>query len=163
MSMAELHKHLSDTAIKLSVYSSILDFGLAMSVAFLQKNGGPFASLVNIFTIAITYITLLIVALFVAAFALKYRQNVVNIYTAVLAGQAKPKTFSKVKIYAEPSIPSQEDDRKAVMRVPSDLRVNDLAVQHVVNSRNESFVKFNGVWYKSDKNKFEKVARPDYE
>jgi hypothetical protein len=160
--MTELHKHLSDTAIKLSVYSSVLDFGLAVSVAFLPKNGS-FGFLISIFTSAITYVTLAIIALFIAAFVLKYKEKVVKIYTNTLLRQSKLNKWRKMTVYSAPNIPIQEDERKAVMRVPSNIRINDLAVQHVVNRKNESFIRFNGVWYKSDKNKFEKVSKPNYD
>ena len=83
--MVELHKKLSSTAIRLSVYSSVLDFGLTMSVLLLQKNELPAGMtnlLISIFDNAITYVTLLIIGLFVAAFFLKHQEKVISISPA---------------------------------------------------------------------------------
>ena len=159
--MAELHKHLSDTAIKLSVYSSVLDFGLALSVAFIPK-GGALGALVDVFTNAITYATLIIVAMFIIAFVLKHKENVIKIYSfPVRSEKALPE--KKISVRAAVHVLSDADERKAVLKVPQQLKYDDLTVQHVVNSKNESFVRFNGIWYKSYNGKFEQVARPDYE
>lgn len=161
--MAKLHKHLSDTAIRLSVYSSVLDFGLAISVAFIPRNG-PLGFLTGTFTNALTYLTLAIIALFSTAFVLKHRERIVNIpYTRLFSKPEKPGLPGKIKIYAKPHIPTHVDERKAVMKVPSQVMINDLAVQHVTNQRNESFIKYNGVWYKAGENRFEQVARPEYD
>ncbi len=159
--MVELHKHLSDTAIKLSVYSSILDFGLALSVAFIPK-GGALGALVGIFTVAITYVTLVIIAMFFAAFVLKHKENVIKIYSFPLRRE-KAVPAKRILVQASTHALSEADERKAVLKVPQQLKYNDLAVQHVINSKNESFVRFNGIWYKSANGKFEQVARPDYE
>lgn len=163
--MAELHKKLSNTAIKLSVYSSVLDFGLTISVLLLQKNDLPAGitnMLINLFDNAITYVTLLIVGLFGAAFVMKYKENVIKIYTSAIASQ-KPEKANKIVVFAAPAHIRTEDDRKAIMRVPQQLGNNDLAVQRVVNDKNESFIRFNGVWYKTGDGRFEKVARPEYD
>ena len=35
-------------------------------------------------------------------------------------------------------------------------------IQRIVTKNKQDFIKFNGVWYKVAKDKFDKVARPDY-
>lgn len=163
--MVELHKTLSETAIRLSVYSSVLDFGLMMSVLMFQRNflpAGLTSSLIGLFDNAITYITVLIVGLFASAFILKHKEHVVKIYTNAL--YAPKMDFSKkIKVLSYLENPAVDNDRSAILKVPLALKMDDLALQHVVNSNNESFVRFNGVWYKTDKNGFEKVARPEYD
>ncbi len=164
--MVELHKRLSSTAIKLSVYSSVLDFGLTMSVLLLQKNELPAGAtnlLINIFDNAITYITLLIISLFAAAFILKHREKVIRISpTALLERQAKRQPVEKIKISAVPAELIEPDQRKAIIRIPAVLKQDDLSVERVVNSKNESFIRFNGMWYKSGEGRFERVTRPEY-
>ncbi|MCL5101234.1 MAG: hypothetical protein M1348_01320 [Candidatus Parvarchaeota archaeon] len=164
--MAELHKKLSDTAIRLSVYSSVLDFGLTISVLLLQKNdlpAGVTGMLINMFDNAITYVTLLIVGLFGIAFVLKHKEHVVKIYNIAVTAPKKQDRLRKITVSAASLIPHEDDDRKAIMRVPVQLKRDDLPVERIVNARNESFIRFNGVWYKADDGRFEKVTRPDYE
>ena len=118
------------------------------------KGGAP-GALVDVFTTAITYVTLIIVAMFITAFVLKHKENVIKIYSfPVRREKALPE--KKISVRATVHALSDADERKAVLKVPQQLKYDDLTVQHVVNSKNESFVRFNGIWYKSYNGKFER-------
>ncbi len=159
--MAILHKQISNTAIKLSVYSAVLDFGLTLSVILLNSKYLPIkvtAYLVNIFDNAIAYLSLIIIAMFGIAFILKHKEHIVNLYTNT---NYKPKNILKIKVYAYPKVISTAQLQATIQQkhVPKD---DDYTVQRVVNSRNESFIRFNGNWYKSNNDRFDRVFRPDY-
>lgn len=165
--MKALHKTLSETAIRLSVYSTIFDFGLMLSVVLLQRKVFPIglsSLFIGVFDDAITYLTLAIACLFAAAYVLKHKENVVKIYTNIkeLKQETYPVKYQKMTIKTTPNR-LMEEPQKAVMRIPASLSNNDDDfVQRVTNSRNESFIRLNGIWYKSERGKFERIAKPEY-
>jgi hypothetical protein len=78
----KVHSILSSTAVKLSVYSSFLDFGLTISVFLLQRKILPIAMssfLLNLFDDAIAYLTFAIIFLFLAAVILRLKEQVIVI------------------------------------------------------------------------------------
>ncbi len=163
--MGEMHKRFYDAAVKLSIYSSILDFGLMLSVLGFQKNYLPAAEggfFINLFDQAIAYVTLTIMALFVAALALKYKGDVVKIYTRGSektphknAGIPKMMVYQIVNAKVDP-------ETHTTIKLPPHLAHEELEIQRVVNSKSESFIKLNGIWYKYVNGRFEQTARPDY-
>ncbi len=159
--MATLHKKLSSTAIKLSVYSALLDFGLTLSVLLLNSKylpAGITGFLVNIFDNAITYLSLVIIAFFAAAFLLKYKERVVNVY---LKGSNSQVKIKKIVVYKTTNAITEKQGHTAIIPKAASPEANAIA-QRFVNRKNESFIRFNGNWYKSENERFEKVSRPDY-
>lgn len=157
----KFHSVLSSTAVKLSIYSSFLDFGLAISVFFLQRKLLPVAMtsfLLNLFDTAIAYLTFAIIGLFLAAAALRFRERVITI--TPLMHKAEKINIRKVKISLPKETFNDKKVKMAVLKVrPADL---DQEIQRVVTKNKQNFIKFNGVWYKVANDKFDKVARPDY-
>ncbi len=157
----KFHSVLSSTAVRLSVYSSFLDFGLAVSVFFLQRKLLPVAMtsfLLNLFDTAIAYLTFAIIGLFLAAMALRFKERVITITPHM--HKSEQITVRKIKISLPKETFNENKVKTAVLRV----RPEDAAqeIQRIVNKNKQDFIKFNGVWYRVAKDKFDKVARPDY-
>ena len=152
----KFHSVLSSTAVKLSVYSSFLDFGLAISVFFLQRKLLPFAMttfLLNLFDTAIAYLTFAIIGLFLAAMILRLRERIVTITPHA---NKKPVIIRKIKI----SLPKENFNDSKPKTVLLKVRPEDInqEIQRVVAKNKQNFIKFNGVWYKVAKDKFDQVA-----
>ncbi|MCL4373057.1 hypothetical protein M1384_03270 [Candidatus Parvarchaeota archaeon] len=157
----KFHSVLSSTAVKLSVYSSFLDFGLAISVFFLQRKLLPFAMtsfLLNLFDTAIAYLTFAIIGLFLAAMALKFRERIITITPH--AYKAQNINVRKVKVSLPKENFNENRAKTAILKVKPEAA--NQQIQRVVTKNKQDFIKFNGVWYKVAKDKFDKVARPDY-
>ncbi len=163
--MVKLHKKLSSTAVRLSVYSALLDFGLTVSV--LMKNKFLPAFLSNLFADAIAYLTVAIIVLFLLSFFLRSKEKIVNVYTTSTAKTNLP-PHQTIPV----SILERRHDEKpaieAVVKVvPNTATSSDFEVQRFVNSKRQSFVKFNGLWYKYVRDQgstnLERVRAPDYE
>ncbi|MGC8533374.1 MAG: hypothetical protein ACP5MV_01955 [Candidatus Parvarchaeum sp.] len=157
----KFHSVLSSTAVRLSVYSSFLDFGLAISVFFLQRKLLPVAMtsfLLNLFDTAIAYLTFAIIGLFLAAMALRFRERVITITPHVY----KPEKINvrKVKISLPKEGFNEDKGKTAVLKLRPDSQNQE--IQRIVTRNKQDFIKFNGIWYKVAKDKFDKVARPDY-
>ncbi|MCL4376111.1 hypothetical protein M1558_01305 [Candidatus Parvarchaeota archaeon] len=157
----KFHSVLSSTAVKLSVYSSFLDFGLAISVFFLQRKLLPVAMtsfLLNLFDTAIAYLTFAIIGLFLAAMALRFRERVITITPHM--HKSDQISVRKVKISLPKETFNENKATTAILKVrPEDTNQD---IQRIVTKNKQNFIKFNGVWYKVAKDKFDKVARPDY-
>ncbi|MGC8516694.1 MAG: hypothetical protein ACP5MT_02255 [Candidatus Acidifodinimicrobium sp.] len=164
--MDEMHKRLYDIAIKLSVYSSILDFGLMLSTLLLGYKILPKAlsyTLLLVFTNAITYLTLAILALFSLAYIIKYRSKIININ----ASTRKPivpffsrrnlaaAPIRKVKVYTLQGIGAKSSPVK-IMNVP---KPSEDKIQYVKN-KDALFVNLNGAWLAADRDKFLRVKKP---
>ncbi|MBE5727990.1 hypothetical protein IHE51_01990 [Candidatus Parvarchaeota archaeon] len=165
--MVEIHKKLHDIAIKLSVYSSILDFGLMLSAILVGYKVFPKQlsyTLLFVFTNAITYVTLMIVAFFLLAFVIKYRSKIINIdittrkqiLPAFSRGKFAPIQVRKVKVYTVQNVVSSNSQPAKVMNVPS---AADNKIQYVKN-KDELFVNLNGTWLAAERDKFLKVKKP---
>ena len=156
----KFHSFLSSTAVKLSVYSSFLDFGLAISVFFLQRKLLPVAMasfLLNLFDTAIAYLTFSIIILFSAAMIIRFKDRIVNVKSST---NEKSTKVYKVVVSLARENPMVKAYNKGVIKGNSGIMPD--SVQRVVNKNNQNFIKFNGIWYKVDKDKFDKVARPEY-
>jgi hypothetical protein len=157
----KFHSVLSSTAVKLSVYSSFLDFGLAISVFFLQRKLLPIAMtsfLLNLFDTAIAYLTFAIIGLFLAAMALKFKERVITIRPH--KEHAQQVAIRKIKISLPKEKFNDDKPRTAVLKVrPGD---SNEEIQRIVSKGKQDFIKFNGIWYKVAKDKFDQVSRPDY-
>ncbi|MCL4376737.1 hypothetical protein M1558_04585 [Candidatus Parvarchaeota archaeon] len=157
----KFHSVLSSTAVKLSVYSSFLDFGLAISVFFLQRKLLPVtitSFLLNLFDTAIAYLTFAIIGLFLAAMALRFRERVITITPHTY--KAQQVNVRKLKISLPKETFNEDRVRTAILKVrPEDANQQ---IQRIVTKNKQDFIKFNGIWYKVAKDKFDKVARPDY-
>ena len=157
----KFHSVLSSTAVKLSVYSSFLDFGLALSVFFLQRRLLPVAMtsfLLNLFDTAIAYLTFAIIGLFLAAMVLRLRERVITI--TLHKHKAEQINIKRIKISLPIETFNDDKVKTAILKVrPEDTNQE---IQRVVAKNKQDFIKFNGVWYKVAKDKFDKVARPDY-
>jgi hypothetical protein len=156
----KFHSVLSSTAVRLSVYSSFLDFGLAISVFFLQRKLLPVAMtsfLLNLFDTAIAYLTFAIIGLFLAAMVLKFRERVIMVTPHNNKAQINVR---KVKVSFPKETFNENKAKTAVLKI----RPEDAAqeIQRIVSKNKQEFIKFNGVWYKVAKDKFDKVTRPDY-
>lgn len=157
----KFHSVLSSTAVKLSVYSSFLDFGLAISVFFLQRKLLPIAMtsfLLNLFDTAIAYLTFAIIGLFLAAMALKFKERIVTIKPS--NKNLQQASIRKVKISLSKESFNDNRPKAAVLKVVSGHPNNE--IERVVSKNKEDFIKFNGVWYRVAKDKFDQVTRPDY-
>ncbi len=158
----KFHSVLSSTAVKLSVYSSFLDFGLALSVLLLQKKLLPAAEtgfLLNLFDTAITYLTFAIVGLFLAAMILRLKERIITITPHKV--DTKVVNIKKLKVYTPSKDFKSENNKTAILRI-NPIDASNLEVQRVVNENKQNFIKFNGIWYRVNNEKFEKVARPEY-
>ncbi|MCL4399324.1 hypothetical protein M1293_02345 [Candidatus Parvarchaeota archaeon] len=163
--MEEWHKRLSNIAIKLSVYSSFLDFGLTVSVLLLQRKDIPFVAssiLVSIFDNAIAYLTVVIIAFFSAALVLKHRSKIIKIYVSKKKNVNVPKHDS-IKVYMSSNNAPPAPKQLIVKQAGYILQRDSPLAQRVVNKRKDSFIKFNGIWYKASENKFDRVPRPEYD
>ena len=156
----KFHSVLSSTAVRLSVYSSFLDFGLAISVFFLQRKLLPVAMtsfLLNLFDTAIAYLTFAIIGLFLVAMALRFRERIITITPRY---RMQNINIRKVKISLPRETFNENNVKTAVLKArPEDANQR---IQRVVTKNKQDFIRFNGVWYKVAKDKFDKVARPDY-
>ncbi len=163
----EVHKRLYDTAVKLSVYSSFLDFGLAVSVVALQKNFLsflPVAALINFFDMAITYLTFAIIILFSMSLAIKYKNKIVDINTLPRKHSSLEGVKTRrvtVSISRPPEWANQQTAKVPGTFIPRETKKE--AFERFVNSKKETFLKINGTWYKTSKDSFKEVSRPDYE
>ena len=156
----KFHSVLSSTAVRLSVYSSFLDFGLTASVFLLQRNMLPIAVssfLLKLFDYAIAYLTVAIIVLFSAAIVLKFKERVVTIKAPV---SQRRKEITKLKVFAQHDNLLSKNIKQGVVKVNNPSR--DYTVERIVNRNNQNFIRFNGVWYEVTKDKFDKVLRPDY-
>ncbi len=167
--MQELHKNLYNVAVKLSIYSSILDFGLAMSTALLGQGylpGKTSAFLITGFDYAITYVTFAILGLFTVALFLKHKSTIINIPVVEIL-QAKKKSVKTpiIRVLEQPQ--EKKAEVKIYIKSPENLvkRTPESEEQllSIKNSKNESFLKINGVWYKAGSSRFERVPLPDYD
>ena len=162
----EIHKRLYDTAVKLSVYSSFLDFGLAISVVALQKNLIPFLPvpmLLNFFDTAIAYLTFTIISLFSLSLLLKYKNRIITI-TPLSSTESSKNTTAVRKIQVS-IVPDEVEAYMPTAKVPAGLigkETKKEAFERFVNSKTETFLRINGVWYKASKDAFSAVSRPDY-
>ena len=155
----EFHSILYSTAVRLSVYSSFLDFGLTISVFFLQRKVLPIAIssfLLSLFDDAIAYLTFSIIILFSAAMIIRFKDRIVNVKSST---NEKSTKVYKVVVSLARENPMVKTYNKGVIR---NSGIMPDSVQRVVNKNNQNFIKFNGIWYKVDKDKFDKVARPEY-
>ncbi|MCW1301949.1 MAG: hypothetical protein OH316_02340 [Candidatus Parvarchaeota archaeon] len=165
--MGEIHKRLHDLAIKLSVYSSILDFGLMLSVLLVGYKVFPeqiSSMLLSIFTRAITYITLTTITFFLLAFVIKNRSMIINIRTTprrtvfslLNRGQFTPPVVRKVKVYTvgDKVADTAQPVRLSNVNPPREAKVN------YVRDDGKLFVNLNGVWLAAGKDRFLKVKRP---
>lgn len=167
--MKELHKNLYDIAVKLSIYSSILDFGLAMSTTLLGQGFLPAKTssfLLIAFDDAITYVTFAIIGLFSTALFLKHKSRIINISVGELL-QTKKKSISApvIKVYEQPH--ETKAEVKISIKSPENFVKKSVEPEgqllSIKNSKNESFLKINGVWYKAGSSRFERVSSPDYD
>lgn len=162
----EIHKRLYNTAVKLSVYSSFLDFGLAISVVALQKNFMPFLPvpmLLNFFDTAIAYLTFTIISLFSLSLLLKYKNRIITI-TPLSSTESGKNTTAARKIQVAVVSNGVKADMPTA-RVPASFVEKETkkeAFERFVNSKTETFLRINGVWYKASKDAFSAVSRPDY-
>ncbi len=162
--MVKLHKHLFSTAVKLSVFSAFLDLGLTLSILF--KGSFLPAVLSNFFEEAITGLTVAIIALFVLSFFLKSHERIVNIY--VNKQQSRVMDVPKVAVtlsgkgLEKPVVKAVIKGQKFSVANP-----DDMYIQRFVNSKKQSFMKVNGLWYKYVNNskgpEMERVRIPEYE
>lgn len=158
----KFHSVLSSTAVRLSVYSSFLDFGLAVSVFFLQRKLLPAAQtafLLNLFDTAIAYLTFAIIGLFAAAMVLRLREAVVIINAT--PDPVRKTGVKRIVVSVPPKNFKEENQKTGVLRVNAD-KFNHPEIQRVVTRNKQDFIKFNGIWYKVTKESFDKVPRPDY-
>jgi hypothetical protein len=157
----KLHSILSSTAVRLSVYSAFLDFGLTLSVFILQSHLLPATlskSLLTLFDTAIEYLTFAIISLFISAMVLRARDRIVTIRPNKTTVQVKDLPKLKVSLGQENLL--AKSAKQGVIKVDSLDKLYN--VERVVNSKAQNFIRFNGVWYKVTKDKFDKVAKPDY-
>lgn len=156
----KFHSILSSTAIRLSVYSSFLDFGLTISVFLLQRHLLPLSTssfLLSIFDDAIAYLTFAIITLFSAAIILRLKERIITIKTPSIQ---TPKKMQKITVSLSHENTILSNSNKGIIKaaVPN----QSYTVERVINHKNQDFIHFNGVWYKVAKDRFDKVPRPDY-
>lgn len=156
------HERLYKTAIKLSVYSSVLDFGLMLSVFLINSKVLPYtfsSFLMGMFSTAISYITAAIIALFSLSFVLRMKQKIVVIKTQ--PKETQHTEYKRIKVIAT----APETTKPVVVRmsapVANSASTPAPAIQRVVNN-GKSFVNFNGVWYAAGRDRFERVKSPTY-
>ncbi len=114
--------------------------------------------LLNLFDTAIAYLTFAIIGLFLAAMALRFKERVITITPHVY--KAEKINVRKVKISLPKEGFNEDKGKTAVLKLRPDSQNQE--IQRIVTRNKQDFIKFNGVWYKVAKDKFDKVARPDY-
>lgn len=168
--MGEIHKRFHDLAIRLSIYSSILDFGLMLSALLVGYRIFPkqFSStLLFIFTNAIAYITLAIVVFFLLAFIMKNRARVVNIkitsyrpvFPLLNRGHFTPPSVRKVKVYTVDSWTGSAAQPAESVKISYPSVLKRGRIDYMKNN-GEVFVNLNGTWLAAGKDRFLKVKRP---
>ncbi len=153
------HEHLYKIAIKLSIYSSILDFGLMLSVFLLNSKIVPYSLssfMTSTFSIGISYLTATIILLFSLSFLLRFKQKFVTIDIK----DTKPK-YTPIKVKVSIADEPKKEPSKVYIKQNVGINTNDEPIIQRVSNDNKSFVKVNGVWYLAGKDKFERIKLPN--
>ncbi len=153
------HEHLYKAAIRLSVYSSILDFGLMLSVFLINSKLLPYtfsSFLMGAFSTGISYITAIIIGLFSVSFVLRTKQKIITIKAVPVEKKMSENPKIKVIISGE-----QREIKPAVVKVKEEERSQLPFVQRVSNGE-RSFLRINGLWYSAEKDRLERVKTPVY-
>jgi len=89
---------------------------------------------------------------------LRFKERIITITPHV--NKVQSINIRKIKISLPKESFNENKVKTAILKVKPE--VPNQQIQRVVNKNKQDFIKFNGVWYKVAKDKFDKVARPDY-